>query len=231
MLFNILCSGEPRKGRVAFVDNVFSLEPSFRDSSNDTGAPVADGHSGGESFFKVLYLKLLILEKNQDKIDWEELSRNPNAIHLLEKNLDKIDWSYLSTNPKHMHILEKNLDKIDWEYLSENPNAIDLLEKNQDKINWGDLSENPNAIDLLEKNLDKIDWVYLSRNPNGISILENNQHKIDWSKLSQNKGTYELNYKFLKERMDIIREDLMKAVYHPKRLGYYLELGYDIFDE
>ena len=27
-----------------------------------------------------------------DKLDWECLSRNPNAIHLLEKNLDKVDW-------------------------------------------------------------------------------------------------------------------------------------------
>ena len=46
-----------------------------------------------------------------------------------------------------------------------------------------------------------------------------------------NKGIYEINYKFLKERMNHIREDLMKAVYHPKRLQYYLDLGYDIFDE
>ena len=46
-----------------------------------------------------------------------------------------------------------------------------------------------------------------------------------------NKGIYEINYKFLKERMDIIIEDLMKAVYHPKRLQYYLDLGYNIFDQ
>ena len=84
-------------------------------------------------------------------------------------------------------------------------------------------------IDLLEKNQDKINWKELSENPNAISILEKNPDKIDWGNLSQNKGTYELNYKFLKEKMDIIREDLMKAVYHPKRLEYSLELGYDDF--
>jgi hypothetical protein len=33
-----------------------------------------------------------LLEKNLDKVDWQLLSNNPNAIHLLEKNLDKIDW-------------------------------------------------------------------------------------------------------------------------------------------
>ena len=34
-----------------------------------------------------------------DKIDWNGLSRNPNAIHLLEANQDKIDWVDLSRNP------------------------------------------------------------------------------------------------------------------------------------
>ena len=34
-----------------------------------------------------------------DKVDWKELSYNPNAIHILEKNLDKVDWEDLSSNP------------------------------------------------------------------------------------------------------------------------------------
>ena len=112
-----------------------------------------------------------------------------------------------------------------------NPNAISILEKNQDKIDWNSLSGNPNAMHLLENNPDKIYWHYFSANTNAISILEKNQDKINWEFLSRNGGTCELNYKFLKERMDIIREDLMKAVYHPKRLEYYLGLGYNIFDE
>ena len=87
------------------------------------------------------------------------------------------------------------------------------------------------TIDLLEKNQDKIKWYALSYNPNAIDLLEKNQDKIDWYWLSQNAGVNEINYNFLKERMDIIREDLMKAVYHPKKLEYYMNLGYDIFDE
>jgi hypothetical protein len=39
------------------------------------------------------------LEKNQDKIDWVQLSANPSALSLLEKNQDKIDWTKLSINP------------------------------------------------------------------------------------------------------------------------------------
>ena len=89
------------------------------------------------------------MEQNQDKIDWYQLSRNPNAIHLLEQNPDKIDWDILSENPNAIHFLEKNPDKINWRRLSSNPNAIYLLEKNPDKINWDRLPINPNAFHLL----------------------------------------------------------------------------------
>ena len=44
----------------------------------------------------------------RDKVTWEELSSNPNAIHLLEQNLDKMTtegWSNLSLKP----IYERNL--------------------------------------------------------------------------------------------------------------------------
>jgi len=40
-----------------------------------------------------------LLEANQDKIDWEVLIRNPNAMNLLEANQDKINWHELSWNP------------------------------------------------------------------------------------------------------------------------------------
>ena len=95
--------------------------------------------------------------------------------------------------------------------------TIELLKENLDKqfLPW--LSENPNAISILEKNQDKINWVTLSSNPNAISLLKKNPDKINWCMLSSNEGKNEINYPFLKERMDILREDLMKAVYHPKR--------------
>ena len=78
----------------------------------------------------------------------------------------------------------------------------------------------------MEEMYDKRIWINRT-----IEILEKNLDKINWGWLSINEGINELNYKYLKERMDILREDLMKAVYHPKRLEYYLNLGYDdIFD-
>ena len=47
-----------------------------------------------------------------NKIQWNQLSANPNAIHLLEQNMDKIDQYRLSTNPNAIYLLEQNQDKI-----------------------------------------------------------------------------------------------------------------------
>ena len=68
-----------------------------------------------------------------DKLYWEILSLNPNAIHLLEKNMDKIDWNELSHNPSAIHLLEQNIDKIYWFNLSSNPNIFEI-DKKQLKI-------------------------------------------------------------------------------------------------
>ena len=46
--------------------------------------------------------------RKRAKIDWRELSLNPNAIHLLEQNLNKINWGHLSKNPNAINLLEKN---------------------------------------------------------------------------------------------------------------------------
>ena len=72
--------------------------------------------------------------------------------------MDKINWNKLSGNPNAISILTRNIDKINWDKLSGNPNAIPILNRNIDKINWYELSQNPSAISILEKNLNKIDW-------------------------------------------------------------------------
>jgi hypothetical protein len=59
-------------------------------------------------------------------------------------DLNKLNWDLLSENPNAINILEKNQDKINWDNLSLNPNAIELLKDNQDKVNWHNLSSNPN---------------------------------------------------------------------------------------
>ena len=37
-----------------------------------------------------IQMPIPLLEKNPDKIDWDKLSSNPNAIHLLEKTKIKL---------------------------------------------------------------------------------------------------------------------------------------------
>ena len=113
-------------------------------------------HKGGNPIYKFQYL---------DKVNWNELSSNPNAIPILEKNLDKVDWWMLSGNPNAIPILEKNLDKVDWRMLSKNPNAIPILENHIDKVNWDSLSQNPNA-DLL---LIKLDYQAMKLNKKDVN--------------------------------------------------------------
>ena len=52
-----------------------------------------------------------------EKLDFGELSKNPNAIHILEKNLDKINWNNLCINENAIYLLEKNITE-EFEYNS-----------------------------------------------------------------------------------------------------------------
>ena len=69
--------------------------------------------------------------------------------------MNKIDWNNLSMNPNAIHILSNNNNKIDWHWLSRNPNATDLLEKNLNKINWYSLSLNPSIFEYDYETLEK----------------------------------------------------------------------------
>jgi hypothetical protein len=45
-----------------------------------------------------------------------------------------------------------------------------------------------------------------------------------------NKNIFELDYEFLKRRMDIIREELMMKAWHPSRVMKWVEAGLDMED-
>jgi hypothetical protein len=79
----------------------------------------------------------------KDRIEYEK-SLTDAQFNRLE---DKINWNNLSANPNAIDLLKKQInidpDKLDWLKLSKNPNAIDLLKKNQDKIRWAWFSLNP----------------------------------------------------------------------------------------
>lgn len=185
------------------------------------------------------------LEKTPDKIAWYWLSCNPEAIYILEKNKDKIDWVSMSRNPNAIHLLQTHLDeskrngsecKICWDYLCYNENAIELLKENFDnpigkrRIYWRELSMNPNpiAVSWLEKNQDKINWNNLSRNPSAMHLLEKNPDKINWFYFSGLPEIFELDYNFLRKRMNIIKEELIAKALHPERIQSWIDTGMDI---
>jgi hypothetical protein len=47
-----------------------------------------------------------------NKINWNSLSENPNAIHILKKNINIIYWNFLSLNP--------SIFNYDYDYLKKN---------------------------------------------------------------------------------------------------------------
>jgi len=139
-----------------------------------------------------IHAEVIYLESHLDKLDWEELSRNPNAIPLLEQNMDKIDWLWFLHNPNIYPFLKKHWDyaqeKINWNTLSRTPEAIPFLKEHLDKINWYYLCQMPDAISLIEQHPDKIDWAGLSCNSAAIDLLTQNQDKINWRTLCQNEN-------------------------------------------
>jgi hypothetical protein len=150
-----------------------------------------------------------ILEQAPEKIDWEYLARNSNAMPIIKKNLDKIfdnertfhNFLRDNTHPEAISIIEQNMEKVDelsWHFLSHNSSAIPILEKNLDKyIPWHTLIQYPNALHLIEKNLDKINPLYLLTYPHTIHLVErieesrfHNLHELSWRNIFDRMPAY-----------------------------------------
>ena len=164
------------------------------------------------------YFAMPFLEKYPDKINWQGLSKNKNAVHLLEQNPDKINWSNLSYNKNAIHMLEKNPLKIDWNELSFNKNAIHLLQQNPDKINWDNLHSNDNVLCLLDNISHLIP-----------DLHTNTKYSEFWVNMIQYNNIFEYDYNYMKKKMDFIREDLMKVAFHPNKISYWLDNDFEDF--
>lgn len=98
-----------------------------------------------------------LLEKYQDKVDWQEVSENRDilwTIPMIQKFKNRIDWDKFSRNANTETLSEAFLDafkdKWNWAELSSNSNlelSHNLLEKYADKWNWEEI------IDLYGCNL------------------------------------------------------------------------------
>ena len=100
---------------------------------------------------------------------WKELSGNFSwSETMLEKYQDKVDWDEVTTNRNirwTLPMIQKFQKTLNWdkfsEYADENVLTEAIIEAFKDKWNWHELSGNsdlPLTYDLLEKYADKWDW-------------------------------------------------------------------------
>jgi hypothetical protein len=155
----------------------------------------------------------------EEKLDLNELCKNPNAINYLEKEFnsqpgDDFYWKALSTNPNAIKLIKEKILRrqsydIHFQYLSSNPNALELIEQ---KI-AEEKALDPEKLETLSQ-IQRFSWCLLSYNPNPNAIkllaeriLEeeklqtenkeqfkalNHFNKINWSMLSYNPNAIEL---------------------------------------
>ena len=147
-----------------------------------------------------LMLSLINNNMNDNKINWDRLSSNINAIKICENNLNKVNWYKLCQNVNGLDIIKKILSKnpndkrLKWNLMlkNDNENIYDILSYKLDidnefrELNWVDvaISTNKGVLKLLRD-------VY-NKNPNDI--------KINWNFLCKNKSF---------EALDMIREKLL----------------------
>lgn len=131
-----------------------------------------------------------LLEKYQDKVDWNEISRNRNilwTIPMIQKFKNRINWDTFS----------EYFDKIEGEMVTEN-----IIETFKDKWNWHELSQNSNvslSFELLDKYADLWDWEeVIDRYCNnfyegkGIEFYERYKDHIPAAKIQNSRLWYEI---------------------------------------
>ncbi len=119
-----------------------------------------------------------------------------------------------------------NIINFDVRLLSKNPIAVDLLLKYEKIIDWYSFSVNPNpkAIAYLKEHPEKIQWNFMveNRSDEAMELVKEKVIKGEITDftlkgLSGNPYIFQLDYDFLFNRMNIIREELMEKAWHPLR--------------
>lgn len=132
-------------------------------------------------YFKPKYKLLDWIDK--EKLEWNTLSLNPNAIEMFEGNEEKLIWHRVVKLENAISFIKKNLNRLDdlaWLKLNTNSNAINILLSNKNKINISKLCKNKSkdAIIILEEYInkfgqydEKINIFSLYKNPSAVDIL------------------------------------------------------------
>jgi hypothetical protein len=57
----------------------------------------------------------------------------------------------------------------------------------------------------------------------------NTKYGAFWCGMIEYNNIFEYDYKFMKTKMDFIREDLMKVALHPNKISYWLDNDFEDF--
>lgn len=112
------------------------------------------------------------MQQIMDEEAWKNLSGDfPWSEQLLEKYQDKVDWNEVSDNDNMLwtaSMLEKFKECIDWDALSRSCHrcilTADMLERFKEYWNWSELSDNGNLeldYELIDRFVDRWDWKVL----------------------------------------------------------------------
>lgn len=189
------------------------------------------------------------------KIHWFHLSANPNAVEILKENLDKVNLNQLSANPswEAMNLFQQVFNKTTWRskhtffayHFYKNPFSANLLRSFlQDR----EYSLNPFIVLLIPRMKIRQNggktfrhymrnyshdthhdfWEGLSENPckEALDLLCENPQKICWKHLSRNPAIF-MTYADMKKKTSVFKEELMRQVYHPRRIARLLEKNFE----
>ena len=171
--------------------------------------------------------------RDHEKLDFNILSLEKNAIELLLKNEERVTEQIMfNDHEKAIPLIKEKLSSYDnWDNLTSNRNIEKILTEKQindlptklSQHGWESISSNPYAINILKKykNSEYISWKHVAENTNSINLIENKILNWDSDKndeyysiidnINKNPGIGFVT--FLKNNPEfIIWEDLMRNV-------------------
>jgi len=134
--------------------------------------------------------------------DWYDICRQPHLIDIIEQNIDKLDWNALSLNYNAIYMLEKNLDKINVDNLRYNKNGFQLLLLLYHNFDNNYYHKNIvfDYFDYCEKNNIPFNLIqHLSEIGYTEKHMEFLKHNNDYYRLSMNPNIFEYDYKRMRE--------------------------------
>jgi hypothetical protein len=150
------------------------------------------------------------------------LNENKNVLKLLEERPELIEWENIVKNPMAIHIIEKNWNEIElylFEILCANPNAMHLILKHIDEFLIKEQLSGNEPDDFIRSFI----LYHLSTNPSAIDYLEKNQNKIIPLGLYKNPAIFEYDYEKMKNNISIFKEELIQKAMHPNRIKKLLD--------